>query len=660
VEQSSLILGIDTGGTNTDAVLLNINSGQVEQKAKALTTPEDFSIGISQSLSRLDKNCFDRIKMVCISTTLATNAIVEKKGGRVGLIMVGYDPEIMQRTGLEMQLPVEEMYYIGGGHDIKGNEIEPLKEDQARSAISGMAGKIDVFAVSGYFSVMNPDHENRVSKMVSELTTMPVVCGHELSSQLDALKRVATVVLNARLIPIINYLIDSVLGVLSEIGINAPLMVVKGDGTLISQQMAQKHPIETVLSGPAASAIGAHYLAGLETAIVIDMGGTTTDITVLKDGMPWINPNGASIGGWQTSIRAADFHTLGLGGDSQIRIESGDIISIGPKRAVPLFQAGERWPSIVEELRTALNEATYETEAQPVDYHVLIKSSDTITVSENEKRIVHELVKRPMTRKRLKEALGSSFLETERLEQLGIITHAGLTPMDVLWHQSNGTGSGNQAAQLGTRIYADRLKISSAGLASLIKLRVIETVAKNILEKLILDKTGHSLYPMPPAWDYFIHHLLFRDEGAELQGKLEMSLPLIAIGAPVGFFMPSVSEILSTQCIIPEHAEVGNAVGASVASVCQTVEVHVQPIIYGTETIAYLVHSQRGKEESSSFEEAVTLAERVAVEIARDLVILSEAEPVSEKLTHQKIDLGLLSEMTVRATVTGNPIYLKS
>jgi hypothetical protein len=518
----SLILGIDTGGTNTDAVLLNIDSGQVEQKAKALTTPEDLSIGISRSLSKLGQKSFNRIKMVCISTTLATNAIVEKKGGSVGLIMIGYDREIMQRTGLETRLPVEEMCYIGGGHDIKGNEIEPLNDDQARSAIAKMAGRIDVFAVSGYFSVMNPDHESRVSKMISELTSIPVVCGHELSSHLDALKRVSTVVLNARLIPIINHLLHSIRRVLSDTGIHAPLMVVKGDGTLISQQMAQKHPIETVLSGPAASAIGARYLAGLETAIVIDMGGTTTDITVLKDGMPWINPHGASIGGWQTSIRAADFHTLGLGGDSHIRIGSGNIISIGPKRAIPLFRSGEQWPNIVEELRAALNEETYEIEAQPVDYLVLTKPADNIPLSENEKRVIHRLTEQPMTPKSLKTAFGSSYLETERLEQLGIITHSGLTPMDVLWFQSSGIGSGSQAALLGSRIYANRLRISTENLAHLIKSSVIETVAKNILEKLIMDRTGHSLYPIPPAWDYFFHQFLFQDKGAELQGKIKL------------------------------------------------------------------------------------------------------------------------------------------
>jgi hypothetical protein len=436
-------------------------------------------------------------------------------------------------------------------------------------------------------------------------------------------------------------------------------MVVKGDGTLISQQMAQKHPIETVLSGPAASAIGARYLAGMETAIVIDMGGTTTDITVLKDGMPWINPHGASIGGWQTSIRAADFHTLGLGGDSHIRIESGNIISIGPKRAIPLFQSGGRWPNIVEELRAVVNEEIYEIEAQPVDYLVLTKPADNVPLSGNEKRIIHGLTEQPMTPKGLKNALGSSYLETERLEQLGIITHSGLTPMDILWFQSSGNGSGNQAALLGTRICANRLRISTEDLARLIKSSVIETVAKNILEKLILDQTGHSLYPIPPAWDYFFHQFLFQDESAELQGKIKLSLPLIAIGAPVGFFIPAVGEILNTRCVIPDHAAVGNAVGASVASVCQTVEVYVQPIIYGTETAAYLVHSQRGKEEVSSFGEAVALAERLAVAIARDMVILSEAEPATEKLTYQEIELGILSEMTVRATVSGNPIYLK-
>ena len=143
-------------------------------------------------------------------------------------------------------------------------------------------------------------------------------CSHHLSAKLNGPKRALTALLNARLIGMIDRLIGRAQDALIASGVNAPLMVVRGDGALISAAMARERPIETILSGPAASIVGARWLTGAEHALVSDIGGTTTDIAVLRDGRPTIDPAGAQVGPYRTMVEAVAMRTSGLGGDSEV------------------------------------------------------------------------------------------------------------------------------------------------------------------------------------------------------------------------------------------------------------------------------------------------------------------------------------------------------
>jgi len=661
-----LTLGIDAGGTYTDAVLLDPTSGQVRRKAKALTTPHDLSIGITEAIAaiaRPDRPDFSLVKLVSISTTLATNAIVEEHGGRVGLLLIGYDREIMRRSGLEQRLPVEGMFYVAGGHDVKGDEVQALDIEAARQAILELRDRVDAFTVSGFFSVMNPEHELQVQRMIAELTSAPVVCGHELSSQLNALKRVSTAVLNARLLPMIQYLLDSMRRVLRERGIDAPLMVVKGDGSLISEQMARQRPVETILSGPAASAIGGQFLAGLDSAIVVDMGGTTTDIAVLRDGQPWTNPAGATVGGWQTSVRAADLRTIGIGGDSHIRVERGRTLLVGPRRAIPLCRLGTEWPKIMRELGGAVYAGAGERGLQPTDFLTLIRPAEGVALSESEKAILGALKDGPLSIAGLCRALDCRSLPCERLEELGVLRRAGLTPTDLLLVASGSAevpGSlgmtGNHAAALaGARVVARQLGLTLDELVQRVIDQVVDRVVQEILDKLVSDETGHGLFPAPPGWEFVLQRVLGHGEAGALDCRVQASQPIVAIGAPVAGFMPQVANKLHTRCLIPEHAEVGNAVGAVVASVTHTIEILVQPHVMGAGTVTFLVHSPRGREDFNHFPEAVARAEKLAVELAEGAVRKAGAAEISVKVDRQEVILGKLSEMTVRATATGRP-----
>ena len=279
---SPLFLGIDTGGTYTDAVLWS-EAGGVAAKAKALTTRHDLAVGISGAVDAvLEKAGVDpaAVKLVSMSTTLATNALVEGQGGRVALVMIGFSEADLARDGLRAALGTDPVIFCAGGHDVHGN-AHPLHLEALEAALPELGTSVSGFAVCAYFAVRNPAHEIAARDLIREKTGLPVTASHELSAKLGGPRRALTTLLNARLISMIDRLVAATEGFLKARGIAAPLMVVRGDGALVSAGFARARPIETILSGPAASLVGARHMTGLDNAVVSDIGGTTTDVAVL-------------------------------------------------------------------------------------------------------------------------------------------------------------------------------------------------------------------------------------------------------------------------------------------------------------------------------------------------------------------------------------------
>ncbi len=308
----NLGLGIDTGGTYTDAVLLDFDAGIVLRKAKALTTRHDLTEGIIAALDGLGALPVSDIRLVSVSTTLATNALVEGKGGRVCLLAIGFYDWVLENNGLGKNAPVE-VRAIRGRHGTQGEEIEPLDEETLEAAVRETCERVDAYAIVAYGGAWNPVHEVRARDIVRRVTRLPIVCGHELSNQLEAAKRAVTAAFNARLLPLVRELMEGLQRALVEHHIAAPLMIVKGDGSLMSVEAALERPIETLLSGPAASAMGGRFLARRDDAIVVDMGGTTTDIAVFRGGALKVNGEGSTVGGWRTAVRAVEMRTSGVG-----------------------------------------------------------------------------------------------------------------------------------------------------------------------------------------------------------------------------------------------------------------------------------------------------------------------------------------------------------
>jgi N-methylhydantoinase A/oxoprolinase/acetone carboxylase beta subunit len=354
-------IGVDTGGTYTDAVIIAAERGQVIASAKAITTKGDLAIGVNEAIaSALAANpemvSARQVSLLSVSTTLATNAVVEGEGSPVAAILAGFDAAMLNRTGIRSVFPDMPIACIGGGHDHNGDEFAPLDLIALEAAIAASADQVEAFAVASAFAVRNPAHELQIREIVAARTGKPVTLSTELSSDLDAPRRALTAVLNARLISRISLLVQAVRSAMEKFGIECPLMVVKGDGTLALAERVALRPIETVLSGPAASLVGAKWLSGRDDFIMCDIGGTTTDLGVLLGGRPKISREGADLGGWRTMVKAIDARAIGLGGDSEVAPQLDGTIAIGPERVVPLALAQARYPEVADMLERELTE----------------------------------------------------------------------------------------------------------------------------------------------------------------------------------------------------------------------------------------------------------------------------------------------------------------
>ena len=661
----SLGLGIDTGGTYTDSAIIDMVKGVVISKAKALTTRNDLSIGISNSISKLDQNLYRKVELVSVSSTLATNSVVEGKGCRVALIVAGYE--------FNKAIPVNELVEITGGHNLMGDEKDVLDIDAARDFVERVKDKVDGIAISSYLAVRNPEHEIALKEMAKSVTDLPVVCGHELSSQLGFHERTLTAVLNARLIPIIADLVASVKKVLREHQIEAPLMIVKGDGSLMSEAVAKEKPVETILSGPAASLTGAKFLTGEDEAVVIDVGGTTTDIGILRKGRPRLDPEGALIGGWRTRVRAADISTSGIGGDSRILIHNGQI-HLTALRVIPLCIAESMWPGVIKSKLKRARDVKSRPQAahtdlqsvnQVVEFFVFSKEIKGFGLSNEEATFIEMVKQEPRSVFEVSDLTGihAYSFNVRRLEELGLIQRIGLTPTDVLHTMGSYIEYDPEPSRIGIEIQSKALDMSMEDLCFTLKQMVIDKIATELLKKLVYEETG-KMDMNDVTLDFFNKFVTMRP-GLDYSCRLSLHKKLIGIGAPVEAYLPSVAEKFDTQLILPQHMEVGNAVGAITGSIMEVVEILIRPKpgLGVMEDPPCTMHSPNEKREFERYGEAVEYATRQGSEMATKMALDSGADSVEVLVENAEMRASMgkewggdvLIETKVIITAVGKP-----
>ncbi|MEO0667635.1 MAG: hydantoinase/oxoprolinase family protein [Pseudomonadota bacterium] len=568
----SILLGVDTGGTYTDAVLMR-GEEAVIARAKALTTRGDLAIGVGEAVRAVLESsgvAAGEIGLASLSTTLATNALVEGQGGRAALIYVGFDKAAEATPGLAEALGDDPVCALAGGHRHDGSAAAALDEAALLAFLETHMRDVSGFAVAAQFATRNPEHERRVADLVREVTGRPVSASHQLSSRLGGPKRAVTALLNARLIGMIDTLIGRAQDVLTELGIAAPLMVVRGDGALMSAVQARARPIETILSGPAASIVGARWLTGADDALISDIGGTTTDVAMLRAGRPAIDPMGAQVGPHRTMVEAVAMRTTGLGGDSEVHFVADGLtggVTLGPRRVVPVSLLAREAPEVVL--------PTLEAQAR------------STLPGENDGRFVRAV---PGARREGLGARDAALLERigdavrplgdvlrarvdmgalRRLVARGVVQVSALTPSDAAHVLDKLEAWDAWAATLACALFARRRTGAGEMLAP-----DAQAMARIVVDQLThqtavaLLQAGLSEDGLSP--DLAEHVLMQRGlsrPGGAVRIETGLAVPVVGLGASAATYYPAVGEVLRAQMILPDEGGVANAIGAVVGRV---------------------------------------------------------------------------------------------
>ena len=346
-------LAIDVGGTFTDVVLLNLATGELRLH-KTPSTPDDPSRGFIAGISRiLDANgvAYSQVRRIFHGTTIATNAVLEGKGTPVGvLVSEGFkyvleigrhsmdrmaNPHVWVKP--ERPVPPERVLEIPGRTAFDGSVLADLDEDAVRSATARFRSEgIESIAVSLTHSYANPAHERRTRELVMEkLPSAHLSLSSEVLPVFREYERTITTVLNAYVMPRVSGYVENLGRELRELGVEAPLLIMKSNGGVIGADTAIRQPVYTALSGPAAGVMSAIDVAGntgVEDCISFDMGGTSTDVSLVSRRTPTITLNG-KLGDWPVQLPMLDIATIGAGGGSIAWLTAADNLNVGPRSA---------------------------------------------------------------------------------------------------------------------------------------------------------------------------------------------------------------------------------------------------------------------------------------------------------------------------------------
>lgn len=471
-----MLIGIDVGGTTTDAVL--IQNGEVYSTAKVSTEHGNLLNSMLEALDAVSKDIPpEQLERVVFSTTVITNLIAEGKTDRVALVLIpgpGVNPA---------SYTFPDSFYLKGAMDYRGREIDPLDEAEIRRTVdlvreSGFSRA----AIISKFGQRNPSHELRVEEIFKEVyPDCKLELGHKVSGKLNFPRRIATAMLASATRESYQEFVEKIMKALEERNIQAPVYIMKADGGTLPVEKSIEFPVETIFSGPAASTIGALALTPEgQTSVVVDIGGTTTDLALILSGKPLLASKGAKLGDFLTHVRAFAVRSIGVGGDSVVRVKDSDsgtkLITVGPDRAGPAYCMG-----------------------------------------------------------------GKETTPTDALKFLGLIE----------------VGNPERASEA-IKATASKLGKSETETASLI----VDTVAMKIADavnKMFLEWEQEPAYRV---WEV-------------LQEKKARPENVVGIGGGAKGLIAEIAKKLGAKPVIPEYAEVGNAIGAAVARPTLTLNLHI-------------------------------------------------------------------------------------
>ena len=638
-------------------MIYDLKTNTLRCKNKALTTKWDFCVGVKEALDGLDATLLPQVELVAISTTMATNAIVEGAGQKVGLLLMPpYGVADTDQTDLQPKAVIQ------GRLEISGKEIEPVDPEEIRQRARQMVDHhgVSAFAVSGFAGAINPFHELLAKEIIRAETGLSVTCGHELSQQLDFKTRARTAVLNARIIPRLEKLIKEIGVVLQQMGINGSMVVVKGDGSLISAKSAQNRPVETILSGPSASVAGACHLTEISDAVVVDIGGTTTDIAAIKNGRVPVLESGTTVGRHHTHVMALEMQTRGLGGDSTIVWQKGSL-SIGPQRVAPVAWLGHHTNRLQQTLNFLESRIDYyRSDTRPMTLLTANGATSGLGMTPSERTLHRLLTERPYSMDELARKMGFTYwrlLPLARLEEQGLLQRCGLTPSDLLHITGRFTRWDTPSAQKWHEMLRAVIPDKETTTAEYLLNQVTQQMALEILKSRIgqtsgpNSRTGHC-----PTCDALIDNWLAGGDN-HLHAKLTLKHPIIGIGAPAGHFIPRVGKLLGTETIIPSDADVANAIGAITSHVRIKQQVSIRPDEKGR----FVIEGIKGAVTFDNFDEACLFSEN---ELRRKVLLQGRIAGTSQsdieiktddRIVHAADGSRLFLGRTLTARIEGRP-----
>lgn len=621
-------IGIDTGGTYTDAVAFDFETRAVLAKGKSRTTKEDLTQGICNVLSGLPAELRSKAEFVALSTTLATNACVEGKGGRAKLVLMGTTEKVLRRIGAEKKYGLREgdVLCLDTKGSFDGSVVDMPDWDALVEEHADWFGDAQAICLCEANAARNGAVVERAGKeALGARYEVPFVMGCELSSDLNMMARGATALLNGRLLPVVENFLSATARALEKAGIDAPMMIVRSDGSLMGSELAADRPVETILSGPAASVHGSHELADLADGLVIDMGGTTTDISLVEGGAP-VMTSGIRIGSWQTQAKGVFIETFGLGGDSAVRLKDSQLV-ISEQRVEPISAAAERWPEATDKLRALVDCGLRSSLPFNELLYLVREPRDLMRYSREERRLIKTLQEGPCLLGE-RERIDIYTIDSTRLEAEGIVMRAGLTPTDIMQVKGDFSHYGTEAAELTIRYFSESMGTGFPqptpeqfcdAVYDLVEFKLYSNIVRILLR---------NRYPKAFADGPFKgFETVLREEWERARrGKkdalfdLNFTTPgrLVGIGAPTHIFLPAVAQALGAEYVIPQYAEVANAVGAVVAGISATRAVQVEPRNTPAGVDGYLVHAEEGTrlftadELEDAYDEAFAFAQQEA------------------------------------------------
>jgi len=655
---SGLFLGIDTGGTFTDGVLLDPATRVVIRTAKVLTTHSDLRICISGILEKLTLDDPSAIALVSLSTTLATNAIAEGKRRPVALLLLGYDPELVFKFNFQHQFGTPHYFFLQGKHGLDGIEQSPLDETEIIKTVNAVKGKVEAFAISSYAGSRNAAHEERVGEIVASLTDVPIVEAHHLSSELDSIRRATTASLNASLLSNTQEFLSAVQGMLDKLNIHCPVMMVRGDGSIVKAEYARKRPVEIIHSGPATSAIGGQFLSDVDTALVIDIGGTTTDIALVENGKVQIEANAATVGPYRTCVKTIKVRSFGLGGDSLIRFDRSQNITVGPERVLPFSHLCAEYPDTKCELIEWISKKNEIVYFDRLEYWVLRREPVHPFKDTRTQKVIQLLKEGPWLLPKLLKHVGAVSpvqVNVEELVNQEVIERAGLTPTDLLHSTGEFCPWDTEIACLIIETIAKNWGISDEAFIQKVRDIMTQRIAAEVVQflsgKILSEPAMYST--RSDDLDRWLFEESLKPADKHLGSHIFLKDPLVGIGAPANAFLPAVARALGTQIILPKHYEVANAVGTVVGNIMIRQEGEVSPIVEGAAITGYFARAANLQQKFENFEEALDFTRKQLVEL-----VTAEAMSAGASVPHVEcIEKEVLPEMMMNlsAWAVGRP-----